>query len=86
MLELFTDDAELAFAGVPVGPFHGIDAIHSAYRDNPPDDELDVLDSQFEGDTIVAQYSWHRDGGRRSGEMTLTVRDGRIARLHVAFG
>jgi hypothetical protein len=85
MLELFTDDAELAFEGVPVGPFHGLDAIREAYRVNPPDDEIDVLDSRETEDTVVTAYSWRRDGGGRSGEMRLTVREGRIARLLVSF-
>jgi ketosteroid isomerase-like protein len=85
MLELFADDAELAFEGVPVGPFHGIDAIRDAYRERPPDDEIEVLDAHEAGDTIVAPYSWRRDVGRRSGEMRLTVRDDRIARLVVTF-
>ena len=69
MLELFTEDAELAFEGVPVGPFRGIDAIREAYHERPPDDEIDVLEAREHGDEIVAPYSWRRDGGRRSGEM-----------------
>lgn len=85
MLELLADDAELAFEGVPVGPFRGIDAIRQAYRERPPDDEIDVLEAHEEGDTIVVPYSWRRDGGRRSGEMRLTARDGLIARLLVTF-
>jgi ketosteroid isomerase-like protein len=30
LVELFTDDAELEFVGIPVGPFHGRDAIAAA--------------------------------------------------------
>jgi SnoaL-like protein len=85
MLARFTDDAELAFEGVPAGPYVGIDAIEAAYRDSPPDDQITVLDAQLDGDTMVAPYSWARDEGRRSGEMRLTVRGGRIARLVVTF-
>ncbi len=44
MLEQFTDDAELAFEGVGVGPFVGRGAIADAYRRQPPDDELDLLE------------------------------------------
>ena len=44
MLEQFTDDAELVFAGADaaVGPFRGREAIAAAYRDRPPDDEVRV--------------------------------------------
>ena len=36
MLSRFTDDAELAFEGVPVGPFRGRDSIERAYAEQPP--------------------------------------------------
>jgi steroid Delta-isomerase len=85
MLELFSEDAELAFEGVPVGPFHGLDAIRQAYRESPPDDQIDALAAHAADDTVVAAYSWRHDVGRRSGEMRLTVRNGRIARLLVTF-
>jgi hypothetical protein len=86
MLENFADDATMAFEGVPVGPFHGKDAIAQAYRDQPPDDELDVLDSRHEDETIVAGYAWRREPERRAGELRLTVAGGRIGRLVVSFG
>lgn len=85
MLEHFTDDAELVFEGVPVGPFTGRDAIAAAYAAQPPEDQLDVLGVERDGETIVVPYSWHRDAGRRSGRMVFTMRDGRISRLVVAF-
>ena len=85
MLENLAPDATMAFEGVPVGPFAGRDAIAQAYRDQPPDDELDVLDSRREGDTIVAGYAWRREPDERAGELRLTVADGRIAGLVVAF-
>ena len=85
MLENFADDATMAFEGVPVGPFVGRDAIAQAYRDQPPDDELDVLDSRRDGDTIVAGYAWRREPEKRAGELRLTVEGGRIARLVVTF-
>src|SRR5262249_18868295 len=87
MLELFADDTVLEFRGVPVGPFHGIDAIRAAYRDQPPDDEISVQEAEArqDGDTVVAPYGWRRDHGRRAGEMWLTGREARIARLVVTF-
>jgi len=85
MLENFADDATMAFEGVPVGPFTGREAIAQAYRDQPPDDELDVLDTRRDGDTLIAGYAWRRDPETRAGELRLTVDDGRITRLVVTF-
>jgi ketosteroid isomerase-like protein len=79
MLENFSDDATMVFEGVPVGPFIGRDAIAEAYREQPPDDELDVLDVRRDGETIVAGYAWHRDPDVRAGELRLTVEDGRVS-------
>lgn len=81
----FTDDAELRFEGVPAGPFEGREAIARAYREQPPDDEVQILDSDQVGDETIANYAWASDPDRRAGEMRLTERDGRIARLVVTF-
>jgi ketosteroid isomerase-like protein len=85
MLEHFTDDAELVFEGVPVGPFQGKDAIAAAYREQPPDDEIDVLEAREEGESVVASYGWRADRSRRAGDMILTTRGDLIARLVVTF-
>jgi steroid delta-isomerase len=85
MLENFADDATMAFEGVPVGPFVGKEAIAEAYRVQPPDDELDVLDVREDGDTVVAGYAWRRTPDVRAGELRLTVDGGRITRLVVTF-
>ena len=85
MLEQFTDDAELVFEGGPAGPFHGKEAIAAAYASSPPDDEVDVLSSEREDETIVARYAWRADNGRPAGRMILTTRGEQIARLVVTF-
>jgi hypothetical protein len=82
MLEPFADDAELEFVGVPVGPFHGRAAIAEAYRTQPPDDELVVLEDRGEG---TARYAWARTPSVAAGELRLTVEDGRVVRLVVTF-
>jgi steroid delta-isomerase len=87
MLERFEDDAELAFEGVPVGPFRGRDAIARAYRDQPPDDEVRVLDAEERGDgLVVARYAWAREPDIAAGEMRIARAGDRIARLIVTFG
>jgi steroid Delta-isomerase len=85
MTSYFTDDAELAFEGVPAGPFQGRDTITAAYREQPPDDEVRILYADQMGDEVIAGYAWAADPERRAGEMRLTERDGRIARLVVTF-
>ena len=87
MLEGFTDDAELVFEGIPVGPFRGREAIAAAYRAQPPDDEIDLLDSQEAGDRrLVATYAWRRRPGVPAGGMELVTHEGRIARLMIQYG
>ena len=81
LVELFTEDAELEFVGIPVGPFRGRDAIAEAYRGQPPDDEIVVLNDR--GDSAV--YAWSRDPERPAGELHLEERDGAIARLRVLY-
>src|SRR5437868_4220627 len=57
LLELVTDDCELEFVGIPVGPFHGRDAIAAAYREQPPDDEIVLLDGG-------PRYAWAGEPAR----------------------
>src|SRR5262245_53627461 len=62
MLEQFTEDAELAFEGVPVGPFRGKPAIAQAYAEQPPDDEIVILRTRESGDDlVVADYAWRAE-------------------------
>jgi steroid Delta-isomerase len=86
MVEAFSEDAEMTFEGVPVGPFRGRDAIGAAYRERPPDDQIKILDaSEPAPGEIVAEYAWAGQPATRSGEMRLSHRDGQITRLVVTF-
>ena len=85
MIAAFADDAEMYFEGAPAGPFHGRQAIDEAYREQPPDDEVQIFDPEERDGELVARYAWLRDEGRQSGEMRLTPRDGRIQKLVVTF-
>jgi steroid delta-isomerase len=82
MLEQLAEDAELEFVGIPVGPFVGKDAIAEAYRAQPPDDELVVLEQLGED---AAVYAWLHEPTRPSGELHLTVEDGRVQRVRVLY-
>jgi steroid Delta-isomerase len=63
MVAVFAEDAELQFEGVPAGPFFGRDAIDAAYRELPPDDEIEILGSEERDGEVVARYAWLRDEG-----------------------
>lgn len=84
MIEGFAEDAEMFFEGVPAGPFRGRDAIAAAYRDQPPDDEVEILRVTEQVDGVVARYVWS-DPTAPAGEMRLTLRGDLIARLVVTF-
>jgi steroid delta-isomerase len=87
MLEQFADDAELAFEGVPVGPFRGKPAIARAYVEQPPDGEIVILRTRESGDDlIVADYAWQSEPAARAGTLILRLRDAEIDRLVVTFG
>ena len=78
MIDAFAEDAELAFEGIPVGPFHGRDAIGHAYATQPPDDEIVLLDAD-------GNYAWAKEPHVTAGRMFLTERDGEIARLVIRY-
>lgn len=64
-------DAELAFVGPPVGPFHGRAAIAAAYAAQPPDDTVSIAGPvAVEGDEVVVPYRGDATGA--TGTMRLT--------------
>ena len=85
MLEQFADDAELIFEGIPVGPFRSKDAIETAYRDQPPDDEIEIFDARSVDGETVADYAWKKAPAIRAGELRIAAEDGRIRRLVISF-
>jgi hypothetical protein len=85
LAEWFTDDAELAFQGVPVGPFSGRLAIAAAYDSRPPDDEVVIFGTEENGAEVIAGYGWLREPGKQAGRMLVTPRDGKIQKLIVTF-
>ena len=82
MLELVSPDAELEFVGIPVGPFVGREAIGEAYRDQPPDDKLVLLEPR---EALSATYAWAKEPERPAGELHLEEREGAIVRIRVVY-
>ena len=72
-------------SGVPVGPFVGKDAIEAAYRKQPPDDELRILEERERDGRVEARYAWGAEPEVAAGEMYLTPEDGTIQKLVVTF-
>jgi RimJ/RimL family protein N-acetyltransferase len=85
LAEWFTEDAELAFDGVPVGPFRGRDAIAAAYVAQPPDDQVITFRVDDSGDEVVAFYGWRREPAAVAGRMVVTAVGERLGRLVVTF-
>jgi steroid Delta-isomerase len=85
MLDQFDDAAEMEFRGIPVGPYLGKEAIAAAYRDQPPDDELRVLEQHERENGVDARYAWLAEPETAAGELLLTTGDGKIRRLVVTF-
>lgn len=85
MLAGFDDDAEMEFQGVPVGPFHGRAAIAEAYRAQPPDDELRVLEQREREGRAEARYAWLAEPDVAAGELLLAAEDGLIRKLVITF-
>ena len=85
MLAGFDAEAEMEFRGVPVGPFHGRAAIAAAYRAQPPDDELRVLDDRERDGRTEARYAWLAEPDVAAGELLLAAEDGVIRKLVITF-
>jgi steroid Delta-isomerase len=79
----FTFDATMQFAGVPVGPFTGREAIAAAYISQPPSDTLTVTSGISSGDVDELWFAW--DGSGATGSMTVRWSGDLIAELTVSF-
>jgi steroid delta-isomerase len=78
MVEAFSEDAELVFEGIPVGPFAGREAIGEAYAAQPPTDEIVLLDAD-------GTYAWASAPDVPAGQMFVTERKGEIERLVIRY-
>ena len=66
-LSRFDDEAVLRFENVPGAgnlEFAGRSHYEAAYRDRPPDDQIDVSGAVLaEAGSVVIPFRWRRDGG-----------------------
>jgi hypothetical protein len=85
MVAEFTDEAEMVFDGIPVGPFRGRAQIAAAYAGSPPDDTIRLLRCARGDSSAVADYAWSADPGVLAGHMELRFDGGRISRLAITY-
>jgi steroid delta-isomerase len=82
-VQRFAQSARLEFNGVPAGPYEGREAIAAAYRSNPPDDTMVVLDVRSTDWTDTARFQWSGGG---TGTLWLAwTASGLVSRLVVDF-
>ena len=65
--------------------FAGKEAIEAAYRKQPPDDELHILQRRDSPGRVEARYAWLAEPDVAAGEMFLTHDDGMIQKLVITF-
>ncbi len=87
MMSLFSENAEMRFEGIPVGPFKGRTAIMQAYAMQPPDDQIVLLSSRRKADEneIIGEYAWLKDPTVRAGELRITAAGGKIVKLTIHY-
>lgn len=86
LLALLTEDAVLDFEGTSErGPLAGKRAIAQHLEDDPPDDPINLKHWKYDGNEIVAAFSW-ADIPEGGGCLIVEPREGRLARVTIAFG
>jgi len=87
MMGQFSEDAEMYFEGIPVGPFKGRSAIEQAYSEQPPDDEIVILSSIEEprNNLIVGEYAWLKKSKVRAGELRIETKGDLIVKLTIRY-
>ena len=84
VVELFTDDGELRFVGVELGPYKGHNEIRQAFKDYPPSDTLILTSVTADGNKATAVYARSSEPDKRVGTLVLTGQDDRIQRLTIS--
>jgi steroid Delta-isomerase len=83
-LATFHDDAVATFTGLPIGPFHGREAIGKAYAEHPPSSTMRVVDSTVDADGATARFVW-TDAPETGGVFVIRLRDDRLVSLEVTL-
>jgi hypothetical protein len=81
-LETFHDDAVATFAGLPIGPLYGREAIGRTYAERPPSSTLHVVESTVDGDAFTCRFVWD-DAPQTGGVFVIRLRDDKLVSLDV---
>lgn len=84
VVKLFTDDGELRFVGVELGPYKGHGEITQAFKDYPPSDTLILSSVSADGNKATAVYARSSEPDKRVGTLVLTGEGGKIQRLTIS--
>jgi steroid Delta-isomerase len=85
MLAHFAPDAALFFEGIPVGPFHGREAIAEAYSVSPPTDQIIPHEASEHDNIITAPFAWASEPEGHGGTMLLEMIGDTIQTLTVRY-
>jgi hypothetical protein len=86
LLAMIADDAVLDFEGVSErAPLSGKLAIAQHFEDDPPDNCIRIKRWKKRADELVAEFTWV-DIPEGGGCLLVEPRDGRAARITIAFG
>jgi hypothetical protein len=83
-LDTFTDDVEVTYTGLPIGPLHGRDAVGEVYAQHPPSSPMRVESSKTEGDRVTGDFIWV-DAPETGGVFELKLRGDRVASMDVTL-
>lgn len=81
---LFTLDARLIFEGLPIPPFEGRTQIAQAFADQPPNDELLLIETWTTNGVQHGRYKWKREPTDPGGVLRIVPRDGLIRKLTIS--
>lgn len=84
VVELFTEDGELRFVGVELGPYQGHREIALAFKDYPPSDTLVLTSVSADGNKATAVYTRSSEPDKRVGTLVLTGEGESIQRLTIS--
>ena len=87
MASHFSVDAEMYFEGIPVGPFRRRMAIERAYSEQPPDDEIIILNVREEptNRVIIGEYAWLKNPRVKAGELRIATKGDMIVSMTVTY-
>jgi hypothetical protein len=83
-LSTFAEDAVMTFAGLPIAPARGREAIADVYAAHPPSSPMRVVSSSVNGEVTTGRFVWVAAPGA-GGEFVLRLRKGYFSGVDVTL-